>query len=44
MPDGLKGARRQVLEPRDLVLQGLIVEAQVAVVEAQPLDLLLQSL
>ena len=37
-------ARRQVLEPGDLVLQGLVVEAQVAVVEAQPLDLLLQSI
>ena len=37
-------ARRQVLEPGDLVLQGLVVEAQVAVVEAQLLDLLLQSI
>ena len=37
-------ARRQVLEPGDLVLQGLIAGVQVAVVEAQLLDLLLQSL
>ena len=33
-----------MLEPGDLVLQGLVVEAQVAVVEAQLLDLLLQSI
>ena len=37
-------ARRQVLEPGDLVLQGLVAGMQVAVVEAQPLDLLLQSI
>jgi hypothetical protein len=37
-------ARRQVLEPGDLILQGLVVAAQVAVVEAQLLDLLLQSI
>ena len=37
-------ARRQVLEPGDLVLQGLVVVAQVAVVETQLLDLLLQSI
>jgi hypothetical protein len=33
-----------VLEPGDLVLQGLVVDAQGAVVEAQLLDLLLQSI
>jgi hypothetical protein len=42
---GFEGwARRQVLEPCDLILQGLVVEAQVAVVEAELLDLLLQSI
>ena len=33
-----------MLEPGDLVLQGLVAGVQVAVVEAQPLDLLLQSI
>ena len=37
-------ARREVLEPGDLVLQSLVSNVQGAVVEAQPLDLLLQSL
>ncbi len=37
-------ARRQVLEPGNLVLQGLVIDPQVAVVEAQLLDLLLQSI
>jgi len=36
--------RRQVLEPGDLVLQGLVVDTQVAVVEAQLFDFLLQSI
>ena len=43
-PGGFEGRpRRQVLEPGDLVLQGLVVEAQVAVGESQLLDLVLQS-
>jgi hypothetical protein len=33
-----------VLEPGDLILQGLVVEAQVAVVAAQLLDLVLQAI
>ena len=37
-------ARRQVLEPGDLISQSLVVAAQVAVVAAQMLDLLLQSI
>jgi hypothetical protein len=37
-------ALRQVLEPGDLVLQGLIAGVQVAVVAAQLPDIFLQSL